>query len=198
MTKTQNKEFRAAGSIRADGERKITGYAAIFDSPTNIGGMFIEKIARGAFARALDEGHDVRALFDHDSAMVLGRSKAGTLRMEEDERGLKVEIDLPDTQQARDLVVSMERGDIDQMSFGFMVRKQEWDDMGDIPTRTITDVDLFDVSVVTYPAYADTEAQVRSISEQYQEHIEETQEKTAPGIATRLHIDMGLLARGAR
>lgn len=147
----------------------ITGYAAVFDSETTIGGRdwgFREKIAKGAFAEAIKTS-DVRALFNHDEDMVLGRLKAGTLRLKEDERGLRVEIDPPDTQDARDLITKMQRGDIDQMSFAFTMEggAQSWDESGDMPLRTIQRVgDLLDVSVVTYPAYVDTEAAARSLA----------------------------------
>lgn len=147
----------------------ITGYAAVFESETVIGGKdwgFREKIARGAFTEAI-KNSDVRALFNHDEDLVLGRLKAGTLRLMEDERGLKVEIDPPDTQDARDLIKKMQRGDIDQMSFAFTMEggSQAWDETGDMPLRTIQKVgDLLDVSVVTYPAYVDTEAAARSLA----------------------------------
>ena len=155
--------------VRADsGARTITGYAAVFNTETDIGGYFRERIAPGAFAEAIKG--DVRALFDHDSAHVLGRTKSGTLRLEEDERGLKIEIDLPDTQTARDLAASMERGDIDGMSFGFEVLKQTWDETsGDIPLRTVEEVRLHEVSVVTFPAYADTEVALRSMDDAREE-----------------------------
>lgn len=156
---------------RADAEAlpTIRGYAAVFNSETVIGGAswgFREQIAPGAFAKALTFS-DVRALFNHDEDMVLGRLKAGTLRVSEDERGLKVEIDPPDTQDARDLITKMQRGDIDQMSFAFTMEggSQEWDETGEIPLRTIRSVgELLDVSIVTYPAYPDTEAAARSFA----------------------------------
>lgn len=155
--------------VRADsGARTITGYAAVFNTETDIGGYFRERIAPGAFAEAIKG--DVRALFDHDSAHVLGRTKSGTLRLEEDERGLRIEIDLPDTQTARDLAASMERGDIDGMSFGFEVLRQTWDETtGDIPLRTVEEVRLHEVSVVTFPAYADTEVALRSMDDAREE-----------------------------
>lgn len=147
----------------------ITGYAAVFDTETVIGGKdwgFREKIAKGAFAEALKIS-DVRALFNHEEDHVLGRVKAGTLRLSEDDYGLKVEIDPPDTQDARDLIVKMQRGDIDQMSFAFTMEGgvQIWDESGDIPLRVIEKVgELLDVSVVTYPAYPETEAAARSFA----------------------------------
>lgn len=147
----------------------ITGYAAVFESETTIGGRdwgFREKIAKGAFTDAIKTS-DVRALFNHEEEYVLGRTKSGTLRLMEDERGLKVEIDPPDTQDARDLITKMQRGDIDQMSFAFTMEGgvQTWDETGDMPLRIIEKVgELMDVSVVTFPAYPETEAAARSLA----------------------------------
>lgn len=164
---TQQRETRALSApveVRAkDGGRTIAGYAAIFNEVADIGGYFREQIAPGAFTKAVKG--DVRALFDHDSAHVLGRTKSGTLRLREDERGLAVEIDLPDTQVARDLTASMERGDIDGMSFGFVVTKQTWDETQDPPLRTVQEVELSEVSVVTFPAYPDASIALRSLTE---------------------------------
>lgn len=171
-----NRELRLLSGLkiekREDGEDyipKITGYAAIFDSETVIGGSdwgFREKIAKGAFTEALRTS-DVRALFNHEEEYVLGRTKSGTLRLMEDDRGLKVEIDPPDTQDAKDLIKRMQRGDIDQMSFAFTMESgiQTWDETGDMPLRIIEKVgELLDVSVVTYPAYPETEAAARSLA----------------------------------
>lgn len=143
--------------------RKLGGYAAIFNSPADIGGSFRELIAPGAFASA--NGTDVRALIDHDSGRVIGRTTAGTLRMVEDAVGLSVEIDLPDTSDGRDLAVLIERGDVSGMSFGFIVTKQTWDETVDPPVRTIEAVDLREVSVVAFPAYDDTSIALRSLEE---------------------------------
>jgi uncharacterized protein len=160
---TRTPEHRAAiASFRqaADGAAKrIDGYAAVFNSPTKFGSWFQEQIAPGAFTDAIGRD-DVRALFNHDNNLVLGRTKNGTLRLSEDERGLKIEIDPPDTQFARDLLASMERGDVDQMSFGFYVEKEMWDETVTPPMRTLLKVSLADVSVVTTPAYEDTEVHV--------------------------------------
>lgn len=142
---------------RAEGTPTIVGYAAVFGVEADIGGFFREQLARGAFARALREKQDVRALFNHESGRVLGRSAAGTLRLEEDDHGLLVEIDPPDTETGREVVTLIERGDVSGMSFGFIAREEEWDE----DLRTLLDVDLFDVSPVTFPAYAETEVGLR-------------------------------------
>lgn len=147
---------------------KIAGYASVFDKETVIAGLFREVIKAGAFTRALNEKHDVRALVDHDPSKILGRTKSNTLTLREDKKGLYVEIEPPETQLGKDIVRSIARGDVDQMSFGFIPRKTTWreDADNDIPDlREIEDLDLFDVSVVTYPAYEDTEVSVRSAEE---------------------------------
>jgi uncharacterized protein len=136
----------------------ITGYAAVFNSPTVIGDWFTEIIAPGAFSRSLSENGDIRALFNHNWDNVLGRTKSGTLKLEEDERGLKFEIELPKTTLARDLAESMERGDINQCSFGFWVTEETWDYSVEPYVRTVNAVELFEISVVSIPAYDDTEA----------------------------------------
>jgi uncharacterized protein len=144
-----------------DGTRRIVGHAALFDSLSEDLGGFREKIAPGAFADAV--GDDVRALWNHDPNHVLGRTRSGTLRLSEDEHGLAIEVDPPDTQMARDLVVLMERGDVSQMSFGFRTIEDSWEKVDGQNVRTLKRVSLFDVSPVTFPAYPDTDVAVRSL-----------------------------------
>jgi HK97 family phage prohead protease len=154
---------------RDNGAPTMVGYAAVFDTETDIAGIFREKILRGAFADAISKASaDVHALFNHDDNLVLGRMRSGTLRLAEDQKGLKVEIDPPDTQDVRDLMVKMKRGDIDQMSFAFTMRGgvQTWDESREPPLRIIERVgELYDVSVVTRGAYPTTEVGVRSLEE---------------------------------
>lgn len=172
-----SREVRIATALtveqRADGDPpKMVGYAAVFGVETDIGGMFREKVARGAFVDAIGKS-DIHALFNHDESFVLGRAKAGTLSLAEDDKGLRVEITPPDTQQVRDLIASMKRGDIDQMSFGFTMQggKQSWDETTEPPLRTIEKVgELYDVSVVTRGAYPTTEVAVRSLEEARKSH----------------------------
>jgi len=158
-------EFRA---YQEDGKKKIGGYAAVFDVWSDDLGWFREKIARGAFTDAIKTG-DTVALFNHDSSIVLGRRSSGTLRLKEDDKGLHMEVDLPDTQAANDLYTLIERGDIKQQSFGFTVEANEWkfaQKPGELDERTITKVrELFDVSPVTFPAYPDTTIAKRSRDE---------------------------------
>ena len=143
----------------------LAGYAAVFNSRSeNLGGFF-EELAPGAFDGVLED--DVRALIDHDSGRILGRSSAGTLRMSVDDTGLKYEVDLPDTQEARDLLTLIKRGDVRESSFGFTVahRGDDWaeNDDGQI-IRTIHKVQrLYDVSPVAFPAYPAATVAMRSL-----------------------------------
>lgn len=147
---------------RADDEKRtLVGYAAVFNSDTTIGDWWIERIAPGAFAGTITS--DIRALVDHDMGRVIGRTKSGTLRLKEDDKGLHVEIDVPNTTDGNDLWTLVERGDISGMSFGFRVTKQEWDETGDMPVRTIQAIELFEVSAVAFPAYDDTSIGKRSL-----------------------------------
>lgn len=164
-------DLRAAAG--GDGKKPATlrGHAALYNERTNVGGMFVEVIKPGAFRGALDGTDDVRALFNHNQDIVLGRTKSPekTLRLGEDVRGLTAEIDLPDTTAARDLAVSVGRGDVSQMSFQFAVRQKgdEWvqektTDGVRYWVRTLTNVELYDVSPVTFPQYEKTDVVVRS------------------------------------
>tara|TARA_R110002110_G_scaffold171399_3_gene373855 strand:+ start:38 stop:637 length:600 start_codon:yes stop_codon:yes gene_type:complete len=147
-----------------DGETiSVSGYAAIFGEETNIGGMFTEVIERGAFASALERQDDVVFLINHDG-LPLARTRSGTLRLTEDERGLFIETDLAsDDPDVRSIVPKMKRGDLDKMSFAFVPTRQEWDDSGDLPKRTIQDLQLYDVAIVTTPAYEGTDIGLRSL-----------------------------------
>jgi len=155
-------------TIRAEGESpKIQGYAAVFNSLSEDLGGFREKISPGAFKAAV-AGSDTRALFNHNSDYVLGRKSAGTLNVKEDERGLWFENTPPDTQWARDMLVSIDRGDITQMSFGFRMAEggDTWAETDVGPERTLLNIaELPDVSPVTYPAYTDTKVALRSMTE---------------------------------
>jgi len=141
---------------------KIVGYAAVFDSLSSDLGGFREKIDRGAFAQSLDEGDEVHALYNHDSNKLLGRRGAGTLRLHEDDHGLKIEIDPPNTTDGNDVVELLRRNDLVSMSFGFFNTKDSWETDGEgNDIRTIKSARLFDISVVCSPAYDQTECSVR-------------------------------------
>lgn len=161
-------EKRADGDDDQGARPVIVGHAAVFDTWSDDLGGFREKVAKGAFKDTLKDA-DVRALFNHNADIVIGRSKSGTLRLKEDDKGLAIEIDPPDTQAGRDLMVLMERGDIDQMSFGFRTIRDEWNtpEGEQYPTeRILHEVELFDVSPVTFPAYPDTDVGLRSLEKQ--------------------------------
>lgn len=184
MTTDFEKRGHLGVETRADdGKRTLIGYAAIFNSDATIGDYFIERIDPAAFNKAISA--DVRALVDHDTGRVIGRTKSGTLRLAVDSRGLKVEIDIPDTRDGNDLWVLVERGDISGMSFGFRVTKQEWDETGDLPVRTILEVELYEVSAVAFPAYDDTTLAMRSLEAVRNERTEldEDAEKRAANAA---------------
>lgn len=147
--------------IAAVDNRRMTGYAIVFGSQSQDLGGFREIIDPSAVDRALQEGSDVRALVDHDTGKVLGRTRAGTLSLRKDSRGLSVTIE-PDTEisYARDIMRSVQRGDVSGMSFGFRVLSDEWNYDAKTPIRTVTDMLLSEVSVVTFPAYTATDISV--------------------------------------
>lgn len=158
-------DLRVAARANGEGEDPapvIAGHAALFDTLSEDLGGFREKIAPGAFSKAL--GGDVRALFNHDPNFVLGRTRAKTLRLAEDSRGLTFEIDPPDTSAAQGILESIRRGDVSQMSFAFRTVSDVWEDNADGESiRTLVEVELFDVSPVTFPAYRETDVAVRSL-----------------------------------
>jgi len=157
-------EARDGSDAGGEKPKQLVGYAAVFNSEAVIYDFFRERISPGAFAGAIES--DVRALWNHDTNHVLGRTTAGTLRLAEDEKGLRVEIEPPDTQLGRDLMVSVERGDVSQMSFSFRAIREEWEEReGELPLRTILEAELFEVSPVTFPAYEDTEISARSVAQ---------------------------------
>jgi uncharacterized protein len=150
-------EFRA----EQEGDKTfISGYAARFNEPTapeKLG--YREVIKPGAFTRALADKQDVRALINHEPSKILGRSVANTLQLSEDSNGLKWRCEMPNTSYAADLMESIKRGDVSQCSFGFRAQKQTWVEPSasdTFMTREILDVDLFDVSAVTFPVYNGT------------------------------------------
>ena len=155
--------------IREDeaGEIKVSGYAAVFGEETNIGGMFTEVIERGAFKKAIGRD-DVVFLINHEG-LPLARTRSGTLTLAEDDHGLYMEAMLDQSDpDVRSIVPKMKRGDLDKMSFAFVPLRQMWDDSGKMPKRMIQEAQLFDVSIVTTPAYDGTEIGLRSL-QQYRE-----------------------------
>lgn len=155
-----NIEQRAALEVRAEG-RKLIGYAATFNNETRIAD-FSETIKPGAFASSIGGGTDILALVDHDKSRVLARTKSGSLRLQEDAKGLRFEIDVPDTSAGRDVLALATRNDLGGMSFGFSVPAggDAW--QGD--KRELRSIVLHEISVVqAHPAYGDTVVQARSL-----------------------------------
>lgn len=155
-------ELRAARD-----EKTLSGHAAVFNQRADLG-WFQEEIAPGAFADSI-ANDDIRALWNHDPSLVLGRNKANTLELSEDSTGLAVKIYPPDTQAGRDALVSIERGDVSQMSFGFQVIDERWtqlENKGEL--RTILKAKVYEVSPVTFPAYTGTDISARSAHEIYE------------------------------
>ena len=161
--KIQYRAYPVELRVDQDGDDppKLEGYAAVFDSPSEDMG-FTEIIRPGAFKKTLKEG-DVRALWNHNPDYVLGRTKSGTLTLAEDDKGLSMQAIPPATTWAKDLLTTIERGDVDQMSFGFRTVRDKWDH--DNNKRELIELELFDVSPVTFPAYTQTSVQVRALQE---------------------------------
>ena len=149
--------------VRAEGDAlKVAGYAAVFNEEADIGGWFREVIAPGAFRDAVGRD-DVVFLVNHQG-LPLARTRSGTLTLREDSKGLYMESELdPEDPDVQAVVRKMKRGDLDKMSFAFRALRQEWDDTEEPPLRTILEVELGDVSVVTNPAYEGTDIGLRSL-----------------------------------
>ena len=152
-------EVRAAAELRAASGRKLEGYAAVFGTPATIG-EFSETIMPGAFRASLAAGADILALVDHDPSRLLARTSSGTLRLTEDARGLRFELDVPPTTLGNDILAMAERRDLGGMSFGFRVKDDAWPARN---RRELRAVELGEVSVVqAHPAYAATSVTARA------------------------------------
>jgi len=168
VAEIQKRSF-AVRELRAVSEgksRTIAGHAAVYDQPSDpIGGWFTEIVKPGAFKDTLRTA-DVRCLFNHDANFVLGRTRSGTLRLVDGAKGLEISCDVPDTQVGNDVYRSIERGDIDQMSFSFITVEDRWTfKPGNAPPiRELLKVELVDVAPVTFPAYPQTDIGTRSMT----------------------------------
>ena len=149
--------------MRAEGDgMTFTGYAIRYGVPSQPL-PFTEFIAEGAATRTLSSRNNIKAFVNHDTNMVIGSTRAGTLKLTEDSRGVLAEIQLPDTTYGRDLAISVKRGDVSGMSFGFSAVEDNWNE--DYSQRTVTELRLHEVSPVTgFEAYTQTDAAVRSIN----------------------------------
>jgi HK97 family phage prohead protease len=151
-------------------EIRVDGHAAVWNTPAWIGPPkvgFSERFSPSAFSKTINDGADVRYLFNHDPNKILARTKNGTLRLGTDSTGMTVDASLAPTTVGRDLAILMQRGDVNQMSVGMQVVQDRWEEVRGADgepyeLRTITEAKLFDVSAVTYPAYEETDAGVRS------------------------------------
>lgn len=165
MTNKREIRMGVPAEVREEsGQIRVSGYAAVFGEETDIGGMFTEVIERGAFVDSIGRD-DVVFLIEHDG-LPLARTRSGTLTLKEDERGLHMDagLDATDPDVAR-IIPKMKRGDLDKMSFAFIPEVQEWDDSVEPPKRSIKKASLYDVSVVTTPAYSGTEIGLRSLEQ---------------------------------
>lgn len=177
-----------------DGEGiRVSGYAAVFNQETDIGGYFRERILPGAFSEAIGND-DVVFLVNH-RGLPLARTRSGTLKLSEDDHGLKIETELdPDDPDVQALIPKMQRGDLDKMSFAFVAVKETWDETIDPPMRSVEKVELYDVSVVTNPAYEGTEIGLRSL-ESYREQQSSNQcpKSSAAWQKRRMQLKLALL-----
>lgn len=160
---TERRRFEVRAGNATDGAMKLAGHAAVFNQETDMG-WFREMIMPGAFLKSIGQD-DIRALFNHDENIVLGRNRSGTLTLSEDAQGLAVEIIPPDTEICRGICASIERRDISEMSFAFRAITEEWQyadtpDASDL--RILKECKLYDVSPVTYAAYDGTDIGVRA------------------------------------
>jgi len=159
------RDFRTKFEITRDeqtpDERTIEGYFALYESETELWAGSYEIISKGAFENTIQK-NDIRALWNHNTQYVLGRNKNGSLQLKADDKGLFATIKLPNTQYAEDLYSLVQRGDIDQASFGFNIIDEELEELADGGYRwRIKDIDLHEISVVTFPAYENTSVQAR-------------------------------------
>jgi len=196
--KQERRTFTGTVIARSEGEnmpKEIGGIAAVINSVTDLG-YFEEVIERGAFDNALNKEYDIRCLFNHEAELILGRTKANTCNVFVNGDGNLEYTWIPDYENPTHMSVvrSIMRGDITQSSFAFTIKEQKWSEStkyGSMGKRTITMIeDLYDVSPVTYPAYADTEADARSIvalRDQEQE-IEEAKRSQASADVLKLAL----------
>jgi hypothetical protein len=200
----QTVEIRA----RDDGKSVIEGYVVKWNQRSHVmmdwwGDKFVERVAKGAFSRSLSEKEDIKAFWNHNSDMVLGSTKAGTLQLSEDDVGLRYSIDPPETTWGRDCMESIRRGDVSGTSFGFFVRKDDWEYLAeeDIYQRTLLDIDLIEISPTPLPAYPDSEVQIseRALSSESKEKLTTLKRHVKGGDDTerqKLELELEFMAMG--
>lgn len=201
--KAEQREFSVSGiEVRAaEGDKPavLTGYFIEWGKRSDpIYGYFVENFAKGAFNNLHG---DIRALWQHDTSLVMGRSTNNTLSLFEDDRGCKFEIQPPNTTWANDAVESIRRGDVSAMSFGFITKKEQWDESDpNMPVRTILDAQLMEISPVTFPAYPQTSVSARSARETFDSFSEQKRSlgNTARSISVKHQLDkLDLLSKEA-
>lgn len=191
--KMEHRDF-AIVELRAapEGDRSIEGYAAVFNADSVDLGGFVERIAPGAFQRSIDSADLIHAFWNHDSGIPLGSTRSGKLALSEDSNGLHFKLNaarLTDAQYG-----AIQDGDM-RMSFGFSVPKggDVWEERSGVVLRTLQDVNLFEVSPVSMPAYPDTSVAVRSL-----EHWRQSLHNPVPAIAARMRMTLSLRQRDPR
>lgn len=181
MKKIEFRELKGIEIRSEDGKPSVlSGYAALFNSRSVDLGGFIEVIRPGAFTRTLKDNPEVLALAHHDTSRPLARRSAGTLAVSEDDKGLRVEITLNDSSAAQDVLADVRSRNIEGMSFGFSaVKDAVTRKVGELPLRELIDVDLFEVSPVTMPAYPETSVAARSLPQSVEDALKAPSEPTA-------------------
>lgn len=162
-----NLEIRSGQSLQAS-QGRLVGYAAVFNAPSLDLGGFREIVRPGAFKRSLADSSQVRALYNHNADQVLGRVGSKTLRLQEDDKGLRFELDLPPTSYAKDLAALVERGDVSGCSFAFRVLDggESWSTRNGETIRELSSVELSEITITASPAYPDTTVAKRSMPHQ--------------------------------
>lgn len=179
--------------VRAEGDGiRVTGYAAVFNREADIAGLFREIIVPGAFTEAISRD-DVVFLINH-AGLPLARTRSGTLQLSQDSTGLRMEAHLePGDPDVGSIVPKMKRGDLDKMSFAFYPEVEEWDETGSVPVRRLKKLRLYDVSIVTTPAYEGTSIAIRAL----EQHRKLVRLKNFSAAARRVRMKMNLRLRGA-
>lgn len=191
-------EARAADPEDEESVPGMIGHAAVYGQRALIAGLFVEQVEPGFFKPALRAKQDVRMLYNHNPDLLLARTKSKTLRLADDDIGLAVDADLPDTTSGRDLQVLLKRGDVDQMSFAWTTKEERWDVLPDddpdypgMDIRYLRKIDtLYDVSPVTFPAYNTTDAQLRSATELFEQRRAEGSARAANLEIMKLRLDL--------
>lgn len=186
--------------VREDGTKKISGYAAVFNSDSVDFGYFVERIRPGAFEKTLRDNPDVVALMSHDTGQPIARTSAGNLKISEDKRGLKFEMSPIDTEDGRKAIEWVRSGVAKGMSFGFMPIEDNWSTKNGKNLRELVEVRLYEISLVTFPAYPATEASMRSLEDigRAGEEFLKEQERKAKAATDTLKAKRFIKLRGLR